>query len=430
MRKMWYADSMKKNWIKQGKKFITVVGLATAVLTAFLGDGMTALASSIGEVQNQIDRDKKDLDKINGTISGLSDEQDLIEEEIEDLNSEVQNMFTSIGLKEDEIAEKKDAIAQKQVEIGQAQVEYEAAKKREEEQYDSMKSNIRFMFENNDTNFLVTLLGSGSFSEFLNMAEYTELVYQYDQKMLEDYKATKEEVQTLWNRLEADKDELEIDERQLEEDKAKLQELKDELDRQLEQKKKESADFEAEIAKYKKQANAAKKKIQEEEKHLKQLKEEEARRQQQNNSSGKGTGTASGSAANGSYKDTGYASAIDNAAGSELGKKIAKYACQFIGNPYVSGGTSLTNGADCSGFTYRVYKDFGYNLPRTSYEQRSAGKSVSYSEAQPGDIICYSGHVAIYIGGGKIVHASTSKTGIKIGNNAQYKTILSVRRII
>ena len=121
--------------------------------------------------------------------------------------------------------------------------------------------------------------------------------------------------------------------------------------------------------------------------------------------------------------------AIATASGSAKGKEIANYACQFIGNPYVSGGTSLTKGTDCSGFTQSVYKQFGYSLPRNSYSQRSAGKQVSYAEAQPGDIICYAGHVAIYIGNGKIVHASTPKSGIKI-SNALYRDIISVRRII
>ena len=93
------------------------------------------------------------------------------------------------------------------------------------------------------------------------------------------------------------------------------------------------------------------------------------------------------------------------------------------------GGTSLTNGADCSGFTYRVYSDFGYKIPRTSYSQRSAGKEVSLASAQPGDLVCYDGHVGMYIGGGLIVHASTARTGIKV-SNATYRTILSVRRII
>ena len=93
------------------------------------------------------------------------------------------------------------------------------------------------------------------------------------------------------------------------------------------------------------------------------------------------------------------------------------------------GGTSLTKGADCSGFTYRIYQDFGYSIPRTSSQQRSAGTGVAYSEAQPGDLICYDGHVGMYIGGGLIVHASSAKTGIKV-SKAQYRTILAVRRII
>ena len=107
---------------------------------------------------------------------------------------------------------------------------------------------------------------------------------------------------------------------------------------------------------------------------------------------------------------------------------VADFAVQFVGNPYVWGGTSLTGGADCSGFTQSVYAQFGYSLPRTSYEQQNAGTEVSYADAQPGDLICYGGHVAIYMGNGQIVHASNSRDGIKISNNAAYRTILSVRR--
>ncbi|MBE5875536.1 MAG: hypothetical protein E7290_01460 [Lachnospiraceae bacterium] len=117
-------------------------------------------------------------------------------------------------------------------------------------------------------------------------------------------------------------------------------------------------------------------------------------------------------------------------AGSEMGKAVIDYALQFVGNPYVWGGTSLTNGADCSGFVMSVYKNFGVNLPHSSSAQRKCGYDVGgIQNAQPGDIICYSGHVALYIGDGKIVHASTSKTGIIVSNNASYKKILAVRRI-
>ena len=113
---------------------------------------------------------------------------------------------------------------------------------------------------------------------------------------------------------------------------------------------------------------------------------------------------------------------------SDVRVALSNFAKQYIGNPYVWGGTSLTKGADCSGFTQSVYAQFGYSLPRTSYEQQNWGTEVSYADAQPGDLICYGGHVAIYMGNGQIVHASNSRDGIKISNDATYRTILSVRR--
>lgn len=115
--------------------------------------------------------------------------------------------------------------------------------------------------------------------------------------------------------------------------------------------------------------------------------------------------------------------------GSEMGRSVADYALQFVGNPYVYGGTSLTNGADCSGFVMSVYKNFGVSLPHSSAADRNVGSAVNGLEnAQPGDLVCYSGHVALYIGNGQIVHASTAKTGI-IVSSANYRTPLSVRRI-
>lgn len=115
---------------------------------------------------------------------------------------------------------------------------------------------------------------------------------------------------------------------------------------------------------------------------------------------------------------------------SGSGQAVVNYAVQFVGNPYKYGGNSLTNGIDCSGFVKQVYAHFGVSLPRTSSSLRSVGKKVSgLSNAKPGDIICYSGHVAIYMGGNKIVHASNKKDGIKISNNASYKSIITIRRI-
>lgn len=114
----------------------------------------------------------------------------------------------------------------------------------------------------------------------------------------------------------------------------------------------------------------------------------------------------------------------------EKGQTVAKFAQRFVGNSYVWGGTDLNRGADCSGFIGSVYRSFGYKLPRSSSELRSAGRKVSYSQKQPGDIICYNGHVAMYIGNGKIVHASNRKTGIKISPRANYRRIVCVRRVV
>ena len=117
-------------------------------------------------------------------------------------------------------------------------------------------------------------------------------------------------------------------------------------------------------------------------------------------------------------------------ASTGLGQKIADFALQFVGNPYVYGGTSLTNGADCSGFVMSVFQNFGISLPRTSGEQGQCGTNVGgIGNAVPGDLVSYSGHIGIYIGNGQIVHASSAKTGIKV-SNASYRPILSVRRIV
>ena len=147
-------------------------------------------------------------------------------------------------------------------------------------------------------------------------------------------------------------------------------------------------------------------------------------------SAGSSSGSSAGSSSGGSAGSGSGSSAGQSAqTASSNGQAVVDYARQFLGKPYVYGGNSLTNGTDCSGFVKGVYAAFGINLPRTSSEQRSVGYAVSLSEIQPGDIVCYSGHVGIYAGNNTLIHASNEKTGITLTSPVTYRSVLAVRRI-
>ena len=384
-----------KNVIKRLLSTFIIVVVFSSVL-------VPVSATSISDLKEDIEQQQENLDAVNENISTIEDEQAILEEEIADLDAELLNMLTSIGILEDDISLKED-------EIVVAQADYDAAKETEQEQYDAMKVRIQYMYENGNASYLSMFFEAESMADLINKAEYVEQIYAYDRQKLEEFQAITKQVEDLRVALENEKADLELQ-------KGEMQTQQVYLDSLLEQKKAVSEDYEVQLAKAKQEAATYKAKIKEDEKKIAQLEEEERKR------------LAAQNAAN-TNGNSSTATIITNATGSELGKQIASYACQFVGNPYVLGGTSLTNGADCSGFTYRVYADFGYSIPRTSYAQRNAGVSVDYANAQPGDLICYEGHVGMYIGGGKIVHASTPKSGIKI-NNATYRTILCVRRII
>ena len=402
------------------KKLVSYVLIAAVALSAvhyIMQETLVAKATKEDDLKKNIEDLNNQISDLNDNISDMEEQQEILEEEMADLNAEIINTLTSIGMKEDALVEKEAQIEDKQVDIDATSKEYDEARSKEEARYRDMVVRLRKMYEKGNTNTdnLNLLLSGNGLGDMLNRMDNVESIYEYDRIKMEEYETAKNEALELWNRLEAEKTDLETARASLETDKANLEQQKSDLDDLLAVKKAKSANYDAELKKAKQEASVAKAKLKQEQEKLRKMQQE-----------GK---NKNNDAANGNY-ETDYNSVIDGAEGSKLGKQIAKYACQFVGNPYVPGGTSLTNGADCSGFTYRVYADFGYSLPRTSTEQRSAGREVSYSEAQPGDLICYSGHVAIYIGGGKIVHASTQKTGIKVGNNAHYRPILSVRRII
>lgn len=375
----------------------------------FLSYPLSVYATTISELKEQKKQNEQKLSEVNETLSTLNEESKGITEEIEVLDDQLVEVIASVSLLEDEITQVEEKIATTQVELDEA-IE------KEETQYAAMKKRIQFMYEKGETSYVTLLLGASTISDVVNRAEYIEQLYEYDETLLIEYIDAKQAVEDKKLELELYQSELEMDKVSLEEEKAALDEL-------LAEKKEQQEDYETKIAKAKQEAAAYKAKIKQQNSQIRKLEEEEAKK--------KAAALAAQQNKNNNNKNNNInaSSIISSANGSATGKEIANYACKFVGNPYAYGGTSLTNGTDCSGFTMSVYQAFGYSLPRTSTAQRSVGRGVTYAEAQPGDIMCYAGHVAIYIGGGKIVHASTPATGIKY-SSATYKEILAVRRII
>lgn len=433
--------------MKKGYRRLLTIGLCAAVF--FVGPcQVQATEKDILKQQNQNDQDR--LEDIDDQVNELEGEQEGIDAEIETLSNEIAEIMASISLLEEEIEAKK-------AQIEQAKIDLEEAQKVERQQYEAMKVRVKAMYESGETSFLDIIFSSSSMQDMLNKADYVEKMHEYDKKVFVNYQIARKNVEDLKETLEIEESELEAVQEGLEEERASVEEARSELEAI-------SADYAVQISKAKQQAeiyktqikqrNAQIKKIEEEERRKaeeerkrkeeeeRRRKEEEERRRQeeeakknnnntnttQNNNDSdadRDSTTTNGNAAKAAAgKDT-----VASSSGSVKGKEVANYACGFVGNPYVAGGTSLTKGADCSGFTQSVYKAFGYSLPRNSTSQRSVGREVSYAEAEPGDIICYPGHVAIYIGNGKIVHASSAKTGIKI-SNALYRDILCVRRVV
>lgn len=401
-------------------------------------------------------------------INNLEDQKQTLSAEIDQLDSDLVNIMVEIEILDGELSDK-------EAQIEQTKADLAVAEENKQKQYEAMKKRIQYLYEKGgDDAWAQMLFQASDFTSLLNHAEYVQQMYDSDRNSLEEFKETVQQVKDLGDQLDSEKAELEEMNQEYQNRQASMQ-------TQLEEKKATSSDYDAQIAQAQNQAaqytelirqqNAEIQKIEEEEKKAaeeaarkaaeeaaKKAAAEEAAKKaaeaSKKSSSASGSNTGSGSStsnkansntsSNNASSSSSATTSKDNGSSSSgssgnsgssvsynpTGQSVVNYACQFVGNPYVWGGTSLTNGADCSGFIMSIYAKFGVSLPHSSGAMAGCGRGVSYSEAMPGDIICYAGHVAIYMGGGQIVHASNAKDGIKISGNAAYRPIVAVRRVL
>lgn len=408
-----------------GKRFLAVMLVITAAMTQVL----SVDASTMSKAKDAKKAAESDLNKANSQIETIEKQQQALQNEIDAKDAELVNLLVNIGILEDELDSKNAQLEQVTADLAKAE-------QTEADQYASMKKRIQFMYERGDTAMIESLLGSENMADFLNRVEYVSEVYDYDRNLLTQYQTTVQQVADLKSTVETEKAELEA----MEDEYAAQQ---TELENVLAAKKAKMGDYnnqlataQAEAEAYKKTIAAQNKIIKEEERKQKEQ-EEKARAAAakasagNSNSSTSGTGNTGNSTGGTSSNSTGSSGGGENPSYSTSvsGSSVVSYACQFVGNPYVWGGTSLTNGADCSGFVMSVFAHFGVSLPHSSGALQGCGKAVSYANAQPGDLICYSGHVAIYMGGGQIVHAQSTAVGITT-SSATYRTIVAVRRVL
>ena len=454
------------------KKRIVCLTLALMMTAAQV---VSVSASREDELREEQAATSAQLDATYSQIDQLYAAKEQLQNEIAALDANLVNVMVSIQTLEGDISNK-------QADIEQTQSDLQKAQNAKDKQYEAMKQRIQYLYEKGGNEaWFQMMMSADNLSDLLTKAEYTQKMYDYDRQSLEKYANTIDQVTQLGNKYQQEKAELEGMKQEYEAESVNLQAAIDE-------RRAVSADCDNEIAYAQQMANEYAALIEQQQAEIERLEaeriaaEEEARRQAELAAAEEAARQeaeaedetvydeegnevdAEDALENGEtlYDEEGneidpdsvtdeeesdgdveydeYGNVIDSdntvdpeeyqSSGSGSGSSVVDFATQFVGNPYVWGGTSLTDGADCSGFVQSVYANFGVSLPRTSYEQQNAGTEVSYADAQPGDLICYGGHVAIYMGDGKIVHASNAKDGIKISNDATYRTILSVRRLV
>lgn len=383
--------------------FLLSIPVANSNLDLKNWDGEQIFASTSGrnQAQNELDN--------------LEDEMDDLENEFSDLEAQMSEKAKALSdlLADQEILE--NDIKATQAAIEQAEKDLKAAKEKEEQEYQAMKLRIQYMYENSTQDSVVdAILNADGVVDMLNRVEYVSQVHKSDRELMEQYKAAVEEVETLAANLEADMNDLvtlrEVYEHQEAELESALAELEEEAD-----------NYEQQLANAKRRAEELADYIAEQNRLI-------ALQQQQNNSGGSNSGSSNASTAGGYLNDPSYDPAFTS---NVSGEELVNYALQFVGNPYKWGGNSLTDGCDCSGFVNLIYKHFGFkNVPRQSQAFKSYGQPVAFANIKAGDIVVYPGHVAIYIGNGKIVEAQSSKAGITCTRSVTCNTITAIRRVL
>ena len=390
------------------------VALGLACLLVFLSSA-DVKATSLSDAQSKKDEAQANLDSANATIDEIEGKQTELQSQIDALDAELVQVLVNLDVLNGELLDK-------QAQLDEVNAQLIEAQEKEVAQYEAMKLRIKYLYENGNGSYLEAILGATSFSDLLNRVEYAKQVYNYDQNMLANYQKVCQQVADLKLQVEAEKAELE-------EVQESYQEQQVEYENMIAQKQAQMEDFDAQLETAQALADQYKQTVDEQNALIRAEQQRQAAAaaaaaaasQSQNTQESSG-GESSTTSPEDSGKNPAYTTSVS-------GSSVVSYANGFIGNPYVWGGTSLTNGCDCSGFVMSVYANFGINLPHSSSALRNCGNEVSYANAQPGDIICYAGHVAIYTGNGGIVHAKSSSTGICSGS-ATYRTILSVRRVL
>lgn len=413
------------------KKHMWKMRLLAAGLVAILGIScfQSASASALSKAKNKKSEAQTALDNANADIENIQSQQQELQSQIDALDADLVNIIMNLDILEGELSDKQTELDNVTAQLAQAQED-------EQNQYDAMKKRIVYMYENGDDSYIEALVGATDFSDLLNRLEYAQQIYDYDRNLLTQYQETVQQVADLKSQVETEKAELEEVQQSYQEQQASYESM-------IAEKQSQMSDFDTQLASAQSLAAQYKATVDEQNEIIRQEQAAAAAAAAQNNNKGNNTTTANNNNGNTTGNNNGSNTGGDSTTGgstgggglnppfstSVSGSDVVSYACQFIGNPYVWGGESLTNGADCSGFIKSVYANFGISLPHSSVALQRAGSEVSYENAQPGDIVCYAGHVAIYMGGGQIVHASSPSTGIKTGS-ATYRSIISVRRVL